>query len=65
MPVYTEEEGAQTGTQVGQLRYRWALSKNNMADITIVGSNIGKKDFEMLKKYLDLTKEAFEGEDQE
>lgn len=64
MPAFAVEKDVQSGTKAEHVRYRWSLSKTTMADITIVGPNIGKKDFEMLKKYLDLTEEAFGDGDQ-
>ncbi len=40
------------------VKYCWQLSKSVMADVVITGPEISAKDIEMLRKYLELTKDA-------
>lgn len=44
-------------------RYRWRLSRNVMADVTLTGESITAKDLEMLRRYLELAKTALEDGD--
>jgi len=46
------------------VKYSWPLSKNLTAEVTISGSEVGPTDtdLEMLRKYLDLAKEALKGQ---
>jgi len=44
--------------QKEQVRYRCPLAKSTMADIIIIGPDIGKKDLAMLRRFLELAEDA-------
>ena len=43
-----------------QTRYRWPLSKTATAEVTITGSSVNTKHLEMLRRYLELAKDALQ-----
>ena len=43
-------------------RYRWRLSRNVVADLYLTGTSISAGDLEMLRKYLELAKDALDNE---
>ena len=46
-------------------RYRWRLSRNVVADLSLTGKSISAGDLEMLRKYLQLAKDALDEESNE
>ncbi len=59
-PPYQEDQESRGGL-VRTHKYRWPLSPTVTAEVSLTGDKIDSKDFEMLKKYLDLAESAFEG----
>lgn len=53
-----EPKGKPNVLSSNAVKYCWQLSKSVMADVVITGPGISAKDIEMLRKYLELTKDA-------
>lgn len=60
VPATEHQTKTNTSGLASTVKYCWPLSKSVMADVVITGPAIGAKDIEMLRKYLELAKDALQ-----